>query len=217
MDPAAACAFMGFEGPCAVDAADAKKRFMELRKTPEYKENPEYKRQADAAYLAIKSKANAVFKRPSEVLEERMQAAGLSGDEQALVRLVNGDDEEHWRPIRGSHHRPRLWTGSCSSEGKPRRKMPPHCRGFNGIRHVLDMTNDLDDHTPALQTGWGAHTPGAECSYCNCPAEDTKDHEIGKHLDGAVEFIDACRVTGGGVLCTANRVSIGLGRQSLPT
>ena len=197
MDPAAAYAFMGFEDPSA-DAADAMKRYRELRKTPEYKENPEYKRQADAAYRAIKSKANAVSKRSSEVLEERMQAAGLSGDEQALAGLVNGHDEEHGSGALAAHPGvpppSEIVEGFLFLGGEAQAKDAATLQRL-GIRHILNMTDNLDDHTPALQAEWGA-----ECSYCNCPAQDEKGYDIGQHLDRAVEFIDACRARGGGVL-----------------
>lgn len=201
MEPAAAYAFMGFRDR-NVDAADAIARFKEMRSKPEYKEEP-LKGQLTAAYCAIKRRANAVSNKSSQVLEQMMQTARLCENEKWLVKLVDGQGSEEAGYAVTGHAGvappSEILEGFLYLGGEAQAADAGTLQGL-GITHILNMTDDLDDHSLALQVAWQEQDPGVECSYYNCPALDEKGYNISQHLDQAIEFIDRCGAAGGRVL-----------------
>jgi len=201
MEPAAAYAFMGFEGN-DIDAADAMARFKELRAHPDYKEDPK-KSQLTAAYLAIKSRANAVSRKSSQVLEQMMHSAGLNEEERCLVKLVNGQVEEQLSGavpcVQGVPPPSEILEGFLYLGGLAQ-AADVHTLRRLGVKHILNMTDDLDDYSGRLQAVWREQDPGEKCLYCNCPALDENGYDIYQHLDKAINFIDNCKATGAGVL-----------------
>ena len=190
---------MGFEDPSVVDAAEALGRFRELR--GEFREEPK-RTQLLAAYHAIRPLANSVTKNSRQALEASMQTAGLGEDERLLLRLVDGQGADSPGALvahAGVAPPSEILEGFLYLGGDEQARDTGTLHSL-GIKHILNMTDDLDNHSRALQEEWNLHQPGTECSYCNCPALDVNGYDIDQHLDTAMEFIDGCRAAGGSVL-----------------